>query len=901
MSFYLVDGTGYIYRAYYAIRELRNSKGFPTNAIFGFTSMMLKLVRERKPDGLIVVFDSPEPTEKHRLFPQYKAHRTKPPDDMIAQIRPIRDVIEAMSIGVISLAGYEADDILATLAKRLAPVAGHVYVVTSDKDMLQVVQPRVTIYDPVKNAEYDEEFIFTRFGLPPARIRELMALTGDSTDNIPGVKGVGEKTAIGLLKDFSSLDDLMNNYSKIPKERLRNLIAENLDTIDLTLKLVSLDVNVPIDVEAEALSMTTPDWKRLRTYFAEFGFSSLMKMIPADAGTSPLPVVAAARQPGAINQPESAGAPEVANPPQAVKPQIANEYEVCGNVGALAATLPREISLAISVPSRGTLIESATAIALYTGDDKACCANPGALTGKNEADTEDRAANDMASLTLILADDSVAKTGHDLKAAMHRLAPYSLTLAGTFYDTMVASYLLNPDRANHTLENVLLDHLSYTLQPGKDDETDLTQRAAKVMEARLLLFNRLRETGLMRLYEKVEMPLIYVLYDMERHGIKLDEGRLRDLSKELDVQIRIIEKRIFALAGEEFNVNSSKQLADILFNKLKLPSRKKTKSGYSTDVVVLEALAQIHELPSEILNYRTLTKLKNTYLDTLPAYVNARTGRLHTIFNQTAAATGRLSSSDPNLQNIPIKGEWGTRIREAFVAEAGNVLISADYSQIELRVLAHLSGDAALAEAFTHDRDIHMETAKTIFSAEQQDVTADMRRIAKSINFGIVYGMSPYGMSEQLKISTVDAKRYIDAFFGRHGGLRDYIDRTIEETRLRGYSLTLLGRTRPIAGLTSSNKNIVQQAERMAINTPIQGSAADIIKVAMINVHRRIKAEGLQTRMILQVHDELVLEAPIAEVEAATRLVKEEMEHAFELRVPVRVDVGAGKNWAEAH
>ncbi|MBF0459068.1 MAG: DNA polymerase I [Nitrospirae bacterium] len=848
---YLIDGTAYIYRAYHAIAELKNSEGFPTNAIYGFTAMMYKLIKDKSPDALAVVLDSPEPTHRHKLYTDYKANRSAPPDDFIMQIEPIKAVLHAMNIAVIALPGYESDDIMAVLAKRYASPLNTVYIVTGDKDLLQCVSPDIKIYDPVKNVVLDTDYVVSRLRVQPSKVPELMALTGDQIDNIPGVRGIGQKTAAELLKDFDTVEDLIANSDKISNARLRKMIEENITAIRLSRELSAVSVEVPLDVPLLQLTVKEPHYEELKALFIKYGFSSLLKYIPDDNAPPPF------------------------------------DTEVITESGEFNKTF-------------GTVTGDVSIKAAAEGD-KPCAAALSINVGKGYyIDNPQLAA-------AIVADTAIAKIGHNIKHDIHVFHRHSLSFSGFLYDTMVAENLINPNRQDYSLKALALEYLSYKIK-GENKAHDLfaepqflVEEAVTALRLKAVMSKKMEGTPLAALYEKVEAPLIYVLAEMEQHGIRIDTGQLKDLSDELGTQISALEKRIYFLAGEEFNINSPKQLSEILFDKLRLASGKKTKTGFSTDVDVLEAMADHHPLPAEILQYRTLAKLKNTYADALPTYVNPATGRLHTTFNQAGTSTGRLSSSNPNLQNIPVRGALGEAFRRAFIAREGHYLVSADYSQIELRVLAHLSGDEGFIEAFKNGADIHTETAREVLAGADGVVTGDMRRAAKAINFGIIYGMSAFGLAGQLKIPQAQTKLYIERFFQRHDGVRRYIEATIEETTTIGYAQTIMGRRRPIDGLKNANKNIRQQAERLAINTPIQGSAADIIKSSMLKVHEALKHGGLRTKMILQIHDELLFEVPLEELEAVKALLRHEMESAVTLNVALKVDIGTGLNWAEAH
>jgi DNA polymerase-1 len=887
MDIYLVDGNSFIYRAFFAIRGLRDSKGRPTNAIFGFANMMMKLLRELKPDGLAICFDRPELTERHRLFVDYKAHRPGAPDELIEQIPAIRKFIEAMRIKVFELPGYEADDIIAVIADKAAKAGHKVFIITGDKDMLQLVGNGIKVYDPMKNVILDEEYVKERFGVPPQRIPEFMALMGDAVDNIPGVKGIGEKTAKDLLQQFENLDELMAHPERIKKERTRCLIEENTENIKLSRQLAVIQKDLPIKVDLKELAGPGPDWARLLTMFQEYEFTSLMKQVPGG-------------------------------------PPPGKEYEAVlteEKLKDLLKGIKEDSALSIHVnnqmagdPAHGGASLGAKIIGLgLAGDSGDAFYVPlrHEYAGAPEQIPAERA---FSILKEVFENGSVSKTGHDLKRTMILLQNEGIALKGTLYDMMIASHLLNPLKGEHTLETVTLEFLSIRKKTREEvapkgmpfKEVDIMKAAGfAAHEAELcralkgVLFPRLKEEGLEDAYFKIEMPLVPVLARMEMTGVKVDSEKLKALSEELDKELEAIKKRIFMYAGEEFNINSPRQLGHILFDVLKLKPGKKGKTGYSTAVGVLEELAKEHELPREVLEWRELFKLKCTYVDVLPEIVNPATGRIHTSFNQTITATGRLSSTNPNLQNIPIKGKWGIRVREAFVPEEGAKIISADYSQIELRVLAHLSGDEALKGLFIKGMDIHASTASEIFGVAPENVTSDMRRVAKSVNFGVVYGITPFGLSEQLGIGKDEAANYINRYFERHPGVKKYIEEIIKKALKDGFVRTISGRKRPIPELRGKDARTRALGERLAMNSPVQGSAADIIKKAMISLSEKLR--GFNTRLTIQVHDELVFESPEEEIEKVLPLIKEEMEGAASLGIPADVEIGVGDNWAEAH
>lgn len=880
MNLYLIDGNSYFYRAYYAIRELSTSRGLPTNAIYGFTNMLMKIIREKKPDGIVISFDSPVPTERHRLFEEYKAHRPETPGDLIEQIPHIRKIISAFNIQIFEVPGYEADDILGTIARKAESEGVDVFIVTGDKDMLQLVDSRVKVYDPMKDRVLDEEFVRERFGVGPERVAEFMALTGDAVDNIPGIKGVGEKTAKELLVQFGSLEEILNNSEKIKKDKLRKLVSENADIARLSRKLATLDTSVPIDIPIEEFHLKEPDWPSLLSLFREFEFGSLMKLIPSEATreTAYETVLSLERL------------KEITS---LIRDEIAFDTETTGRNPVSADLVGMSLCM-----------EKAKAWYIPVAHSY-----PGVPAQIPKSDF-------LEILSQIFLNEKTAKIGHNLKYDIAVLKQDGIDVNGPLFDTMIASYLINSNKPNHSLEEVALEYLSYrkrtfsevlkkrstfTEVPLEDASAYACDDASISRELKEIVFRKLRENDLENLYFNIEMPLIRVLADMETAGVRIDPAKLGGISKELERELDGIKRRIYFLAGEEFNINSPKQLSQVLFHNLGFQPGKKTKTGFSTQMSVLEELAAVHELPREILNYRSLNKLQTTYIDVLPVLINPKTGRIHTSFNQASTATGRLSSSEPNLQNIPVKGEWGRRIRETFIAEGDNLLLSADYSQIELRILAYLSGDEGLIDAFRNNLDIHARTASEIFSIPVDSVTPDARRIAKTVNFGVIYGISPFGLSETLNISREEAKTYIEQYFNRHAGVKSYIEKSIGEAKDKGYVTTLFGRKRAVPEVRSKNATVRQQGERLVINSPIQGTAADIIKIAMINIWKKLKEKNLRTKMILQVHDELLFELPEEELETVKDLVREEMEGVLKIAVPLKVDIRYGRNWAEAH
>ena len=875
-TLYLIDGSAYIYRAFFALPPLTNSKGVQTNAVYGFTTMLMKILREHRPNCLAVVFDEAGRTQRHEEYKAYKAQRPEMPQGMFAQIPLIHRVVQTLAVPVIRQAGYEADDLIGTLARKAEVDGLEVVIVTSDKDMFQLLTPRVRIYDPVKDKWFGEAECRERFGVEPARVVEIMGLMGDTIDNIPGVKGIGEKTATKLIAQFGTIEDLLKRVDEIPQPKTRALLIEQAEQARLSRRLATIHTDSPVQFDCDAYQMASPPAEPLIALLRELEFPTLLKMVQPTSTTEVLGADVEIIE-------DDAGARQFA----------ASANEDAGTTVALQCVLAALSGVRAAL--QGVALSTSNGRAAFV---KAPMPNP---------------------LVKLLADSTRLKAAHDLKPALLALARAGVTIEPPWFDTMIAAYLLNPNRRTHSLESVALDALGYHLgadQGEKKEAKDLfetadTGAAAKAAEsaaviARLVpvLRARLEAQGSLRLFEEVEMPLVPVLAEIERNGFRVDINALASLGKELEREMDRISDMIAKVAGGEFNFNSPKQLATVLFEKLGLKPLRKTKTGYSTDEDTLTQLAAQHELPAHILACRSLSKLKSTYVDALPMLVNPETGRVHTSLNQTVAATGRLSSTDPNLQNIPVKGEYGLRIREAFVATPGHVLLSADYSQVEPRILAHLSRDERLVQVFVQGEDIHMATAVDIFNLAPDQITKEMRRVAKTVVFGILYGISPFGLSSTLGISQAKAREYIDAYFYRYAGVKAFMDRTLADAKRLGYVTTILGRRRPIPELSSSDGTQRSFGERMAINNPIQGSAADLIKLAMISVSRRLKAEMPQTKMILQVHDELIFETPENDLDQAKQLVQSEMEQTgvrLGLTVPLKVDLGVGCNWREAH
>ncbi len=881
---FLIDGSSYIFRAFYAIRHLSNSRGLPTNAIFGFTQMLLKILKEHRPEYLAVVFDSKAPTFRSDVYKEYKANRPSMPDALIPQIPYIKKVIDGYRIAILEMDGYEADDIIGTVAKAVEPEVD-VVIITGDKDILQLVGKRIQVYDTMKERRIGEEEVKERFGVRPEQVVEVMGLSGDTIDNIPGVPGIGEKTAIELIKNFGSIENLIKNLDLIPK-RLKEKLETHAELAILSRRLATINTNVPITFRIEDFAINPPDLKRLKEIFKELEFNKFLKELPEE------------------------------------REILKRDYHLITEQNQFLALLEelrkaQTFSIDIETTSPYPMWAELVGLSISYIPHQAFYIPLGHIPHEGYSQLSSEWV--LEQLKPILEDENIKKVGQNIKYEWIVLKRHGIDLRGIEFDTMIASYLLNPTKHNHNLSEIAREYLDRPLTDYKElvgsgqkavtfNQVDL-ERAKKyscedadvTLQLFHLLHKRLEEEGLNDLYDQVEGPLIIVLGKMEMNGVKIDIDLLRDFSKEIETQLLQRMERIYSLAGEVFNINSSQQLGKILFEKLKLPVIKRTKTGYSTDVEVLEKLSLQHDLPLEILGYRNLNKLKSTYIDALPKLVHPETGRLHTSYNQTVTATGRLSSSDPNLQNIPIRSEEGTRIRQAFIPEKGCLIASADYSQIELRILAHLSQDERLIEAFMRDEDIHARTASEIFGVPMENITPSMRREAKVINFGIIYGMSAYGLSQQLGSEPKIAQDYIDEYFRKYTGVKDYIQKSLKEARDKGYVTTLLSRRRYLPEMNSQTSAIRQASERMAINTPLQGTAADIIKLAMIRIQNRIEELSLNTKMIMQVHDELVFEVPEEEIPKALSMIQNEMEKVITLSIPLRVSIHYGKNWAEAH
>lgn len=885
---YLIDGSAYIYRAYHAIRGLSNSKGLPTNAVFGFTNMLLKLIQEKSPTYLGMFFDAKGPTFRHKMFDAYKANRPPMPDDLSAQIPLIKDVVRGFNLHVMEMAGFEADDVIGTFARMAEADGFTVVMVTGDKDFMQLVTDQTTIWDPMKDKTIDREKIKKTYSLEPNQLIDVMGLSGDKADNVPGVPGIGEKTAVELIKAYGSINALYEKVEAIEKKKQHENLIQFKEQAMLSKSLVTIDTNAPVTFKPEDFKLKHPDKDKLSHLFKELEFRQLLEKFSVTDDLSYknyTPVFDKEALSKLVKRLESSKAFAIDTETTSKNPMEA-----------------RLVGLSFSV-------KQDEAFYIPCGHDY--LGAPKQLTVSDVLD----------ALKSVLENPNIKKIGQNIKYDWVVLKRHGADLSGVAFDTMLESYLINPSKRTHGLDQIALGYLGHkmisyeevtgkgknavifskvpvdTAVPYACEDADITLIAHNMLEPMI------RKEGLLTLLETVEMPLVPVLMDMEMRGITVDKDMLRATSKSFESQLEQLEKEIYSLAGEKFNINSSQQLGRILFEKLELPVQKKTKkkTGYSTDVDVLNILTDHHELPSILLRYRTLAKLKSTYTDALLDLVNAETGRVHTSFNQTVTATGRLSSSDPNLQNIPIRTEEGREIRKAFVPQKGWHLVSADYSQIELRIFAHYSEDQNLIKAFMDDEDIHSRTAIDVFAGDSSPVSSELRDRAKTINFGIIYGMSAFGLSKALGISRKMAQTFIDNYFERYSGVKRFIDKTIEDARKEKKVTTLLGRIRHLPDIDSKNKNEREFAERTAVNTPIQGTAADLIKVAMINIDKEFKKRKLKSAMLLSVHDEILFEMPPDELDKTCNLVNDIMENVWDLKVPLKVNVGVGRNWAEAH
>jgi DNA polymerase-1 len=882
---FLIDASSSIYRAFFALPALSNTSGVPTNATLGFVTMLQKILREHSPDYVVVVWDSREVERRKKIYPQYKANRDAMPEDLVTQLVYIRRAVEAYGLCSIEYEGEEADDVIASLVKQAEPRGAEISIVSTDRDLMQLVSPHVVMLDTMRERCYGPEEVLERFGVPPERMLDYRSLVGDSSDNIPGVRGIGEKGAARLIQEYETLDNLLEHADAVGAKRPREALLAGAESARLSRELSRLRDDLPLEFDLEASALREPDTNALIELFEELELKRLLEDLGGPRGRG-----REAAAPGVetrlvqdarclrdvlrrLDDTQRAGLATLIEPEDAMQGEL---------VGITVSVSPGEADFLVAA-------ELGTEALLH-------------------------------GLRPILEDERRVWVGQDLKRDHVALARHGIRLRGELRDAAVAAYVVDPSPQVRRPENLARTYLSRDLAPpedlfGKGAKRRPAQaiprpalaefsgaRVAMALELEPELEARLASTGQLDLYREIEVPLVGVLAQMELAGVRIDEGKLSKLSADLDRELGGLERSIYELAGVEFKINSPKQLQHVLFEKLALPPTKKTKTGFSTDESVLEDLSVDHELPREILRYRSLSKLKNTYVDALPRLVHPETGRIHCNFNQTVAATGRLSASNPNLQNIPVRTPLGQEIREAFIPAEGRLLLSADYSQIELRLLAHLSRDAPLLEAFHEGVDIHVRTASQVFGIPAEEVSDEQRARMKGINFGIIYGSSPFGIARQLGISQAEAQEHIRAYFERYPGVRSFLDRAVREAREKGYAETLDGRRRYLPDLQSRNRAQRNAAERMATNSVLQGTAADIIKRAMVRLDCVLTAPGApEARMILTVHDELLFELAPAHRMALIALVEDEMQGVMQLSVPLEVNVGWGQNWREAH
>jgi DNA polymerase I len=911
---FLVDGSGFIFRAFHALPPMVRGDGTPVNAVYGFTKMIMKLLEDTDADHVAVIFDRARKTFRSEIYPDYKAHRPPPPDELIPQFQLVRDATEAMNLPAIDMDGFEADDLIATYARQASAQGIEVTIVSSDKDLMQLVDDNITMFDAMKNRVIGEAQVVEKFGVGPEKVVDVQALAGDSSDNVPGVEGIGVKTAAQLINEYGDLDAVLARASEIKQPKRRERLLEQADKARISRELVRLKDDVPVTAQITDFAVRQPDPDVLLDFLREQGFKSLVTSISARMG-------------GDIDEPGSAEAAPATT-----------EYELVQDLEALQGWIDRANEAGfVAVDTETTGLDSMRAelvgVSLSLEPGRACyipLAHKAPGTGETGdlladaggGETPKQAPFDeaLALLKPLLCDPGVLKIGQNLKYDMQVLRRYGLTIQ-PLDDTMLLSYVLEGGLHGHGMDELARDQLGLETVKFKDvvgtgkkqitfdyvpldeacdyaaEDADITLRLHRAFKPRLA------EEHMVTVYETLERPLVPVLEDMEHLGIKVDATELKRLSGDFAKRMTDLETEIHGLAGREFNVGSPKQLGEILFDEMSLPGGKKGKTGaYATGADILEGLAaEGHDLPARVVDWRQLAKLKSTYTDALVAAINPKTGRVHTSYAQAATTTGRLSSKDPNLQNIPIRTEEGRKIRRAFIPDKGHVLLSADYSQIELRLLAHVARIDTLKQAFHDGQDIHAITANQVFGAPIEGMDPMIRRNAKAINFGIIYGISAFGLARQLGISNGEAKDYIDAYFAKYPGIRDYMDRTKAQAKEKGYVETLFGRKCHMRGINDRNPNMRGFAERAAINAPIQGGAADIIKRAMLRLPNALDEASSKARMLLQVHDELVFEVPEAELESTTVLIKRIMEGAAYLDVPLIVDTGFGANWDEAH
>ena len=885
----IIDGNSLINRAYYALPPLTNREGQHTHAIYGFLTMLFKAMDDVKPQYAAVAFDLKAPTFRHDSYKEYKAGRKKMPPELAEQLQPLKEVLDALGLFRMELEGFEADDLIGTLARIAENDGVMTTIVSGDKDVLQLVSDRIRVLITKRGITQIEDYtpakLEEEYGIPVERFIDLKGLMGDSSDNIPGIPGVGPKTATKLLQEFGSIENLLANSENISNKKLREKVETHREEAVLSKKLATIMTNVPVELDLKDLKIGDIKNDKAVQLFRYYEFNSLLERISSQS--------------------------EDESGENVMTDMIWQELTAWEDMEIIKRRIAEEKKLI-----------------WHTMTDKMDTGQPGIIAvaftcdGKNgwwidcrSLKPQDRKIQQCREW---LEREDLQKQVHDYKLEKRAWMGWGISFGGNVFDIMIADYLINPSKSSYDLEELSLQHLGKKVNSLKDlwgtgkkrlqsDELDgetlsetLLQRIDVIHQLAPVLEKEIHELEMDRLLYEVEIPLAAALAEMETEGIRIDISLLESFEKDYNKRIEDIRSDIHQMAGREFNLNSTKQLGEILFDDLQLPPVKKTKTGYSTDVAVLEKLKNDHEIIPLLLEYRQMTKIKSTYIDGLLAIVNRRTGRIHSTFHQTVAATGRISSAEPNLQNIPVRTEMGRQLRRVFIAKEGWQLIDADYSQIELRIMAHLSGDPGMLKAFTDDADVHTRTAAEIFQVSEADVTSEMRNSAKAVNFGIIYGISDFGLSNNLNITRQQARRYIDDYLNRYANVKKYMDQTVAEAREKGYVTTILNRIRYLPEINSRNFNVRSFGERMAMNTPIQGSAADIIKIAMVRVARELKKGGYQARLVLQVHDELIVEAPPDEVEAVSRLLKKAMEDAVRLEVSLKVDLAVAENWFDA-
>jgi len=895
---FLLDGHALAYRAYYAFirNPLVNSKGDNTSAAFGFTRVLMTLIKKYSPRYMAVVFDSPEQTQRHIDFPEYKAQREEMPDDMEKQLPWIFEIVEAFGIKLIVEPGFEADDIIATLAREAERKGIDVKIVTGDKDFLQLLSEKIHIIKPSRGTAFEEEigpeYTEKRYGLKCNQIIDLLALMGDSSDNIPGVKGIGEKTAIKLLAEFGSLEDIYGAIENVQPESLKKKLIEGKDDAFLSYDLVKLK-ELPLEISIDNLRRGDIDESKMVELFIALDFHQFLKELSLkslNGGRVDYSIV--------------------------TRLELDNLRSYLGSVDEFVV----DVETTSLDPMRAEIVGVSFCAEKARSFYVPIISAKGSGLFSEENDSPFTTLDEFRQVIgPVLTDSSIGKIGHNIKYDLVVLECNGVRVDGVSFDTMIASYCLDPERFSHSLDNLSIEFLHHRMI----SYDELFQKGDRIKDIRAVGYERMRDyscedaditfrlkelfdeeldrAGLRKLFYDVEMPLCVVLKKMEMNGVSIDRQKLAQLSRRVTEQLEELKGKIYTEAGEEFNINSNKQLQRILFEKLSLPSGRKTKTGYSTDSEVLSRLSEEHEIARLILEYRQLAKFKSTYIDAIPRLINPKTGKVHATFNQTVTSTGRLSSSDPNLQNIPIRSELGREIRRAFIPSSGHVILDADYSQIELRIMAHLSKDPELVRAFDEGVDVHTRTASRIYRIPESEVDSNKRDTAKTINFGVIYGMGPRGLARQLGIKVEEAREFIEEYFKRYPGVKEFVEKARIVARERGYAETIMGRRRFLPEINSEDNRLRSMSERVAVNMPVQGSAADMIKVAMIRIDREIEKRGFKGKMIIQVHDELVFDVPRDEVEEFSKMVKEQMESAITLDVPVKVEIGIGTNWLEAH